>query len=132
MLSPLLGLNSAVAQAPPTRPGLLVVKLRGGAGAPAAELPALQAALQTLRATSLTQKFPRTLAPSPEQPAAVDLRRVFEITVPPELALAKARAVLLATGVVEYAEPLYVRQPLYLPTDPLADSTAGPQYYLQA
>ncbi|WP_223648879.1 S8 family peptidase [Hymenobacter psoromatis] len=131
LLSLLLEFNSAGAQAPPTRPGLLVVKLRAGAGAPAAELPALQAALQTLRATSLTQKFPRSLAPSPEQPAAVDLRRVFELSVPPEVSLAKARAVLLATGVVEYVEPLYVRQPLYLPNDPLADSTAGKQYYLR-
>ena len=130
LLSFLLRLNPAGAQGPPTRPGVLVLKLRTGTGAPAAGLPALQAALQTLRVTSLTQKFPRSQAPSPEQPAAVDLRRVFELAVPPTLSLAKARAVLLATGVVEYVEPLYVRQPLYLPNDPLTDSTAGQQYHL--
>ena len=130
-LSLLWRFSPAGAQAPPTRPGKLVLKLRAGAGAPAAELPALQAALRTLHATSITQKFPRSQAPSPEQPDAVDLRRVFELTVPPTLALTKARAVLLATGVVEYVEPLYVRQPLYLPNDPVADSTSIKQYYLR-
>ncbi len=117
--------------APPTLPGRLVFKLRAGGAAPTAELDAVRAALQSLQATGLTQKFPLSLPPNPEQPGGVDLRRVFEITVPPTLSLAKARAVLLASGVVEYVEPLYIRQPLYVPNDPLADSTTGAQYYLR-
>ncbi len=107
------------------------MKLRASAGAPAAELPALQPALQALHATGVTQKFPFSQAPNAEQEGSVDLRRVFELSVPPTLSLAKARAVLLATGVVEYVEPLYIREPLYLPNDPLADSTSNSQYYLR-
>ena len=129
-LSWLLALNAALA-APPTLPGRLVLKLRAGTGPPAAELPALQAALAALHATSITQKFPFSQAPSSEQADGVDLRRVFELRVPAGLSLAKARAVLLATGVVEYVEPLYVREPQYQPNDPLADSTRGVQYNLR-
>ena len=129
-LSLLVGVGPAFAT-PPTRPGRLVLKLRAGAGAPAAELPALQAALQALHATGLTQKFPFSQAPSPELEGSVDLRRVFELTVPTSVSVAKARAVLLATGVVDYVEPLYIREPLYLPNDPYADSTSNSQYNLR-
>ncbi len=129
-LSLLLGAVPAFAT-PPTIPGRLVLKLRAGAGAPAAELPALQAALKALRATSLTQKFPFSQAPDAERAGSVDLRRVFELHVPTTLSLAKARTVLLATGVVEYVEPLYIRESLYLPNDPLADSAGNSQYSLR-
>ncbi|RZK62841.1 MAG: T9SS type A sorting domain-containing protein, partial [Hymenobacter sp.] len=74
----------------------------------------------------------RTLPPSPERPGSVDLRLVYEVKVPASLPLAKARVQLLATGAVAYVEPAYRREPLYLPNDPLADSTAGVhQYHLQ-
>ena len=125
----LLAIHAGLA-APPTLPGRLVVKLRASGGAPAADLPALQPALQALHATSLTQKFPFSQAPNPEQEGSVDLRRIFELRVPATLSLAKARAVLLATGVVEYVEPLYIREPLYQPNDPLADSTRNNQFNL--
>ena len=113
---------------PPTIPGRLVLKLRSGQS-PAA----LAAALQTLAAGALTQKFPHALPPSGERPGSVELRDIFqfETTAP----LARARAMLLATGAVEYVEPLYIRQPQYQPNDPLADSTltslTGSQYYLK-
>ncbi|AMR29306.1 hypothetical protein A0257_20855 [Hymenobacter psoromatis] len=129
-LSFLVGVGPALAT-PPTIPGRLVLKLRSGAGPPAAELPALQAALKALHATSLTQKFPLSQAPNAERAGSVDLRRVFELRVPAGLSLAKARTVLLATGVVEYVEPLYSRELLYQPNDPLADSTTGKQYALR-
>lgn len=112
--------------APPTIPGRLVLKLRAVAG-PAALRPALAA----LHATGLRQKFPFSQLPDSEQPGAVNLRQVYELIVPEGLTLAKARALLLATGVVEYVEPLYIREPQYQPNDPLADSLAGPQYHLR-
>ncbi|MFD1469472.1 S8 family peptidase [Hymenobacter caeli] len=118
------------ADGPPTIPGRLVVKLRPG-GAPAA----LAGALRQLGATDWQQKFPHALPQDLEKPGAVDLLAVYQLAVPPGLALARARAVLLGTGVVEYVEPLYVRQPLYQPNDPLADSAlavgAQGQYYLK-
>ena len=114
--------------APPTIPGRLVLKLRPGQSA-----AALETALRTLDATDLRQKFPNALAPDPEKSGSVELRDVYQFQTP--ALLVRARAVLLATGAVEYVEPLYIRQPQYQPNDPLADSTitsltAG-QYYLK-
>ncbi|OGX84314.1 hypothetical protein BEN47_02820 [Hymenobacter lapidarius] len=121
---------AAAAPSPPTVPGRLVVKLR--AGQPAS---ALEIALLTLEAHDLQQKFPHTLPPDVEKPGSVDLRGIYQFQVPATTSLAHARAVLLATGVVEYVEPLYIRQPMYQPNDPLADSTltnlAASQYYLK-
>ncbi len=121
-----------VLAAPPTRPGKLVLKLRPSTNLLAADLGALLPTLAALQATDLAPKFPHSTAPSPERPGSVDLRRVYELTVPPGLALAKARNMLLATGVVEYVEPLYIRTPQYQPNDPLADSAAaGNEYHLR-
>ena len=113
---------------PPTIPGQLVLKLRPG------QPPAvLEAALQALGAGALTQKFPHAQPPSGERPGSVELRDIFQFET--AAGLAKARAVLLATGAVEYVEPLYIRQPQYQPNDPLADSTltslTTSQYYLK-
>ena len=118
--------------APPTIPGRLVLKLRADAGPTAASQGVLPTALAALHATSLTQKFPLSQLPTLERPGSVNLRLIYELAVPPGLSLAKARAQLLATGVVDYVEPLYIREPQYQPNDPLADSTAANnQYHLQ-
>lgn len=114
-------LVSALA-APPTILGRLVLKLKPGA-TPTAVLPALA----TLGMTSLNQKFPQATPPNAELPGSVDLRLVYQIEVPATVTLTKARTVLLGTGAVEYVEPLYLREPLYQPNDPLADSVAGSQ-----
>ena len=127
-----IGLTRPVVAAatPPTIPGRLVLKLRPG-HSPAA----LEAALRTLDAADLKQKFPNTLAPDPEKPGSVDLRDIYQFQLPASLELGRVRAVLLATGAVEYVEPLYIRQPQYQPNDPLADSTTSSltagQYYLK-
>ena len=116
---------------PPTLPGRLVMKLKPLDAAPSAGLELVLPALKTLGIGSYGQKFPHALPPNAERPGSVDLRRVYQLEVPATLSLAKARAVLLSTGAVEYVEPLYVRQPLYQPNDPLADSTAAhAEYYL--
>ena len=116
--------------APPTIAGQLVLKLR-----PGQQPAALETTLHALGASSLRQKFPHTLAPNPEKEGSVDLRGIYQFQVPGALLLSKARTALLATGAVEYVEPLYIREPQYQPNDPLADSsitvlTAG-QYYLK-
>ncbi len=118
-LLPALLLLALTARAtPPTVPGHLVFKLNPGQ-TPAA----VERALQALNATQLTQKFPRAVAPSRERPGGVELRGIYEITVPGGVPLAQARRVLLGSGAVEYVEPLYTRKPMYQPNDPLADST---------
>lgn len=103
---------------PPTLPGRLVFKLK-----PGQRPAALEATLRELAAKNLEQKFPRAIAPSPERPGGVELRNIYQIDVPLMVTLAQARAALLASGLVEYVEPLYVRQPQYQPTDPMSDST---------
>ena len=122
----LLGARFGALAGPPTIPGRLVLKLK-----PAATLAAVAAALRTLGATGLNQKFPLAAAPNSELPGSVDLRRIYQIEVPALATLAKARTVLLGTGAVEYVEPLYIREPLYQPNDPYADSVSGVQYYLK-
>ncbi len=134
LFSALLILNfswlTAILPNPPTVPGRLVLKLR-----PGQQPPALDEAFRTLSATGMQQKFPHTLAFDPEKAGSVDLRTIYQIEVPTSTTLARARAVLLATGAVEYVEPLYIRQPEYQPNDPLADSTltslTASQYYLK-
>ena len=116
----------AVLAGPPTIPGRLVLKLK-----PAATPAAVAAALRTLGATGLSQKFPRATAPDHELPGSVDLGRIYQLEVPAGATLAKARAVLLSTGAVEYVEPLYIREPLHQPNDLYADSVSGLQYYLK-
>ena len=124
----LLAGAASLAQTPAasTIPGRLVLKLRPGGDA-----THLQPALRALRATGIVQKFPFTQVPSPERPGSVDLRVVYQVEVPAPANLAKARALLLGTGEVEYVEPLYIREPLYQPNDPLVDSINGYQYHLK-
>jgi serine protease len=113
---------------PPTITGQLVLKLR-----PYQSPAVLEAALRALGAGALTQKFPHAQPPSGERPGSVELRGIYQFRT--DASLAKARAVLLATGAVEYVEPLYIRQPQYQPNDPFADSTltslTASQYYLK-
>ena len=130
------------AATPPTIPGQLLLRLKpafqpAAFSAAAPTVPALTAALQTLGATDLRQKFPHSRAPDPRRPGGVDLRLLYQITVPPGLPPAKARTVLLSTGAVEYVEPLYIRAAQFQPNDPGADtlaagrSAANSQLYLQ-
>ncbi|MGI4874695.1 MAG: S8 family serine peptidase [Janthinobacterium lividum] len=116
--------SPAQTSAVPTIAGRLVLKLT-----PTGDPARLRAALQTLGAQGFVQKFPFTQAPNPEQPGSVDLRRIYQLEVPALLSLAKARTLLLGTGEVEYVEPLYIREPLYQPNDPLADSAAATKQY---
>ncbi|MDO7877760.1 S8/S53 family peptidase [Hymenobacter sp. ASUV-10] len=126
----LISLPFRVVAAPPTVPGRLALKLK-----PGHQPAAIEPALQKLGASALQQKFPRAQAPDRKQPGSVDLRAVYQLTVPNTLEVSRARAVLLATGAVEYVEPLYIRKPMYQPNDPLADSTVASltagQYYLK-
>lgn len=118
------------------QPGRLVFRLkpelRHLATATTVAEPTLLAALRRLGATQLHQKFPNTLPPDPEKPEAVDMSLIYEIRLPAPTDLSRAQQLLLATGTVLYAEPLYYRAPLAQPNDPLADSTrADGQYYLR-
>jgi subtilisin family serine protease len=123
---------TAAAASPPTVAGRLVLKLREPGGSASEALALLRPTLAALHATTIKQKFPDSQPYNADLPGSVNLRLVYELAVPTGLPLAKARAQLLATGVVEYVEPLYIRELQYQPNDPLADSSAaGRQYHLR-
>lgn len=129
-------LPTGPATATTVQPGRLVFRLkpelRHLATATAVAHPTLLAALRRLGATQLHQKFANTLLPDPEKPESVDISLIYEIRLPAPTDLTRARQLLLATGTVLYAEPLYYRAPLAQPNDPLADSTrTDGQYYLR-
>ncbi|QIL77481.1 S8 family peptidase [Hymenobacter sp. HDW8] len=128
-------LGGTIAPEPATQPGTLVFKLKSGdasSAQPPGIAPQLAAALRTLGATRVEQKFPRAISPSAYQPGSVELRGIYQVWFAPSASLQKVRFALLQTGTLEYAEPLYDRGLLRQPNDPLADSTrADGQYYLK-
>ncbi|MBT9393836.1 S8 family serine peptidase [Hymenobacter sp. NST-14] len=132
LAGPMLGPGvcaQAVAPAKTVLPGCLVFKLKPGHATPP---PALRAALARLGAMSLRPKYPHSRPPGPDQPGAVDLSRLYQVTLPAEVRVAEACQTLRKTGAVDYAEPLYSYPPLAQPSDPLADSTrSGGQYHLK-
>ncbi|QJX47908.1 S8 family serine peptidase [Hymenobacter taeanensis] len=117
-------------------PGRLIFRLKPAYAAQArangVAVTALQTALAGVGATSVQQKFPQAQEVASKRPGAVDLSLLYQVEFDRRLAPEKACQQLLLSGAVEYAEPRYSRQPLYLPNDPLADSTtASGQYYLK-
>ncbi|WP_187632052.1 S8 family peptidase [Hymenobacter lutimineralis] len=121
----------------PTAPGVLVFRLKAATGGLSAgqrlTSPAWQKAVRQLGATAVRPKFPHARGPLARKKPAVDLQLIYQAEYPAEVSFAKARTLLLQTGLVEYVEPLYQREPLYQPNDPYADSTRtkNVQYYLK-
>ncbi|HEX5002678.1 MAG TPA: S8 family serine peptidase [Bacteroidia bacterium] len=87
-------------------------------------------ALKSIGAKKVYKKFPTHQAPesmlSRDGKPYTDLSRIYGADVDPQLPIQKAINALMATGMIEYAEPLFIMEPLYNPNDP---DTAS-QYYL--
>jgi len=86
--------------------------------------------LKKIEAQQTRKIFPNHLPPAKShhlngQPYS-DLSRIFQTDVPAGFSLEKAINELYQTGMVEYAQPWYIPQPLYEPDDPFIES----QYYL--
>lgn len=133
---PTTGAAQTTTDTPATLPGTLVFKIkpefRPQETSAVVAGPALDALLHRLGATQVQQKFTNTVRPNYERPGAVDLSLVYQVWFNQGVSLDKVQHALLGTGMLEYAEPLYYRAPLYLPNDPLADSTVAPaQYHLK-
>ncbi len=79
---------------------------------------------------TIKKKFPNHTTPATERNAhgqkLIDISTIYEATISGSLHLEKAINLMLATGLVEYAEPSYKMELLYNPNDP---DTAS-QYYL--
>lgn len=136
-----LSLSSLAAQQLPapagigttTKPHTVVYKLKPQSGSQLrmASGNPMQKALQKVGAKTVEQKFPGK-APSPfARKARVDLSLIYELTYDPSQNLEAVQQALLATGMVEYVEPLYERVPLFQPNDPASDSTKTTQAYLK-
>lgn len=91
----------------------------------------LPAVLKQINATAYTQKFPGAQTYPDLKPGETDLTLIYQVYYAGQAySFAKIRQLLLATGVVEYVEPVYVPALLHQPNDPLADSVNVKQYYL--
>ena len=90
----------------------------------------LNEAISKLSPVNVAKKFPRHESPATERNAQgyplVDLSVIYEMEYSGVMSLEKAINLILATGTVEYAEPLYNNYLTYFPNDP---DTAS-QYYL--
>ena len=116
-------------------PGRIVLKVkpeyRGSCLDNRIALQALESTFQTISASSITKKFPRHLPPKPKEAdrygnPLVDLSLVYQLTIPGSEDMESAINQLRWTGVLEYAEPVYIRKANFIPTDP---DTAGDKNY---
>ncbi|WP_299823705.1 S8 family serine peptidase [uncultured Pontibacter sp.] len=114
-----------------SKPYTLVYKLKQYQNARVSDAP-LRQALQQIGAQNTKLKFPESVIPAnARKSAAPEISRIYELTYSKTLSFEKAKSALLATGMVEYVEPLYERVPFHQPNDPAADSTKTTQHYLK-
>ncbi len=120
-----------------TRPYTVVYKLKpafnSNARVPQKATTTLQQTLKKVGAKPAVQKFPKTAAPSFARRVApsVDLSLIYELKYRPDQSFSQVKKALMATGMVEYVEPMYAREPLHQPADPASDSLKTTQYYLK-
>jgi serine protease len=130
--------NVQLSSSPAVVPYTLVFKLKPqhktNARLNSVQSESFNRAFKAVAAREVTRKFPRQ-APSTAQtkakPNSVDLSLVYELRYDSGLSFEKARKLIEATGMVEYVEPVYFRDVLSYPNDPMADSLSGSQYYLK-
>jgi len=94
------------------------------------ELPVLNAVLEQLGQVSLTKMFPNAaVPPAPKNEAGfpyADLTLIYQFSYSSSMALEKAINLVIATGLVQYAEPKYIPKAFYTPNDP----SISQQYFL--
>jgi len=87
-------------------------------------------ALNAIESTELMKKFPRAEradnALAKHANAAVDLSLIYQLKFSSSISMKKAISTMLASGMLEYAEPLFIHHQNFNPNDP----SVGSQYYL--
>ncbi|WP_345163619.1 S8/S53 family peptidase [Nibribacter koreensis] len=89
--------------------------------------------LKQVAVTSVHRKFPKAAALPPAALSKangkklVDLSLIYELAYAPGQSFEQIKKQLLASGQVEYVEPLYYYAPLYTPNDPQANPISGGQ-----
>src|SRR5688572_12028646 len=94
------------------------------------DLPVWNEIISRIEISSVQKKFPNHRTPANERNVygekLVDLSTIYEMSIQPGQSLVKSINILLASGLMEYAEPVYTVLPQFNPNDP---DTAS-QYYL--
>ncbi|WP_197464070.1 S8/S53 family peptidase [Rufibacter sp. DG15C] len=126
------GQNATAQNKPTVEPNLLVFKLKAPATAAAQAKTAqsgLDHILKQVALTSVQRKFPKAAAAQAKSASKklVDLSLIYELKYKPGQSFEQVKKQLLASGQVEYVEPLYNYAPLYTPNDPQANPTTGGQ-----
>ncbi|MFD2513467.1 S8 family serine peptidase [Pontibacter locisalis] len=115
-----------------TKPYTVVYKLKQQDEHQRTSSEALQLTLQRVGAAGVKRKFPHVnVSQNARRAGSPELSRIYELKYSPQLSFEKVKNLLLATGQVDYVEPLYERVPLHQPNDPAADSTLTTQFYLK-
>ncbi len=116
------------------KPGKMIVKIkpayRNECNASEVRVGAFLQAMGKISATTLVKKFPHFKMPSQSEIKSnrkpVDMSLVYEIQFSPVVNIESAINSVIQSGVVLYAEPLYVHQLDYTPNDP----QVGSQYHI--
>ncbi|MCC9166384.1 S8 family serine peptidase [Pontibacter harenae] len=121
-----------------TQPNTVVYKLKQSSTTNARNAQgasrSFEEALSKVGAKKPQQKFPQSRSNSSSSrrsATTVDLSLIYELNYGTSQSFEQVKKVLLATGMVEYVEPLYKREPFYQPNDPAADSALTTQAYLK-
>jgi len=113
-------------------PNTIVLKVKSSArvtcGLSSIDEPKMQQAFARIGASAVSKIFPHALIPASERNSQgekfVDLSLVYKIQYSANLPVEAAIRYLQSTGVVEYAEPLYIHHICFTPNDP----SLGSQY----
>ncbi|MGV3504147.1 MAG: S8 family serine peptidase [Adhaeribacter sp.] len=115
------------------KPHTLVFKLKPSAAL--VQEKELQQLLAPAQPRSLRRKFPHARPLVRKRAGETDLSLIYELEHAPELSTEKVKRRLLASGLMEYVEPLYQPAPLLQPNDPYADpalpQSQPNQYFLK-
>ena len=110
--------------------GILVIKVKAEYRSTCSlnniDQPKLKNALNRISAFGLTKKFPRHSFPvesvNKSRQKLVDLSLIYEVQFSPVFKMEEALNLIKSSGVVEYAEPLYIQELDFIPNDPSAAS----------
>ncbi len=108
------------------KPGILIINVkpqyRSLCSEHSIEIPELRTALEAISFTAVDKKFPKIFEPAEKVnkygQKLVDLSLVYQVRFSPSVDIEKAMNTVLASGVVEYAEPHYIHTMNYTPNDP--------------